>query len=167
LWFTGLSGAGKTTIAEALKKQLEKCGKKVCILDGDVVRSTPNTNLGFGREDIRENNRRIAKLAKEKKKSNDIVIVSIISPYREDRKMARTTIGDGFYEVFIDCPFSVCEERDVKGLYKKSRDGKINNLIGGSKSNPYENPRAPDIVIHTDATTIEEGVATLLSFIQE
>ena len=132
LWFTGLSGSGKTTIAQALQKELERIGKTIIMLDGDAVRETRTRHLGFSREDIRENNRIIAELAKEKSAECDVVIVPIISPYREDRAMARGIVGENFLEIFIDCPLSVCEVRDAKGLYKKARAGEIENFIGMS-----------------------------------
>src|SRR3989338_10462547 len=161
LWFTGLSGSGKTTIARALRKELEAMGKSVAMLDGDAVRETRTRDLGFGREDIRENNRIIAGLAKEKSAERDVVIVPIISPYREDRTMARGIVGENFLEIFIDCPLSVCEASDAKGLYKKARAGEIENFIGMSELSPYERPAHPDIIIDTDKMSIEEGVRML------
>ena len=165
MWFTGLSGSGKTTLAEALKNELEQRGKSVCILDGDVVRSTLHKNLGFSREDIRENNRLIAGLALERGATHDMVLVPVISPYREDRKTARFIIGEGFLEVFIDCPLSICENRDAKGLYKKARAGEIENFIGVSESNPYERPENPDIVVRTHEKDIDKNISELLEFI--
>ncbi|HEY4486818.1 MAG TPA: adenylyl-sulfate kinase [Candidatus Paceibacterota bacterium] len=165
LWFTGLSGSGKTTIAEALKKELVELGKNVFVLDGDVVREKRNRHLGFSREDIRENNRIIAELAKEKSVASDMVLVPVISPFREDRSAARAHIGDNFLEVFIDCPLSVCEARDVKGLYKKARAGEIENFIGLSELLPYERPVNPDIIIETDNDKEKEESVEL--FIEE
>lgn len=165
VWFTGLSGSGKTTIAEALKDTFEARGKSVCILDGDVVRATLHKNLGFERDDIRENNRLIAEIAKEKSKSHDIVLVPIISPFKEDRELAHSIIGEIFLELFIDCPVSVCEERDIKGLYKKARTGEIDNLIGVNDTNPYEKPLAPDFVIKTNETSVEKAVLALFEAI--
>jgi len=162
LWFTGLSGSGKTTIARGLQKKLEGLGKATYILDGDMVRMTLNKSLGFERKDIRENNHLIAKLAKEKSKKYDIVLVSIISPYKEDRMMAREIVGKNFLEVLVDCPLSICEERDVKGLYKKARAGKIKNFIGLSKLSPYERPYKPDIVVHTDRMDEKKSVTVIL-----
>jgi len=165
VWFTGLSGSGKTTIAEMLKKELLERGKRVCVLDGDEVRASLHKHLGFSREDIRENNRLIAELAEEKKKSSDCVLVPIIAPFREDRAMARSIVGDHFLEVFVDCPLSVCEERDVKGLYQKVRTGEISDLIGVSGTSPYEKPLAPDLVIKTSEMSIEESTRTLLGLV--
>src|SRR3989338_6177531 len=114
LWLTGLSGSGKTALAEALKKTYEAKGKRVCILDGDAVRQKDARPLGFSREDIRENNSRIARLAKEKKQEYDLVLIPVIAPFREDRARNREIIGDSFFEVFVDCPLAECVQRDVK-----------------------------------------------------
>jgi len=162
LWFTGLSGSGKTTIALELKKELEKRGKSVEVLDGDVVRNTLHKNLGFFREDIRENNRLIANLAKEKSSRFDFILIPIISPYREDREMARSIIGSSFMELFINAPLTECVKRDVKGLYKKALTGEINNLIGVSKSNPYEAPEKPDLEIKTNQLDLPKSVDIIL-----
>src|SRR3989344_9600811 len=118
LWFTGLSGSGKTTIAHALEKELVKQGKKVVVLDGDVVRATFHKHLTFSRKDIRENNKLTAELSKKRMAEADVVIVPIISPYTEDRVMVRKIIGADFVEGFIDAPLEVVMKRDAKGLYK-------------------------------------------------
>lgn len=165
LWLTGLSGSGKTTIAEALRKELEVKGKRVCVIDGDAVRNAHERHLGFSREDIRENNRRIAELAREKSASHDVVLVPVIAPYREDRVRNREIIGETYTEVFVDCPLAVCEKRDVKGLYKKARAGEIANLIGVSIAHPYEKPIAPHVVIDTSKVAVGEGVAMILKYI--
>lgn len=165
LWFTGLSGSGKTTIAGALKKKLEAGRKRVCIIDGDAVRKGHERPLGFSREDIRENNRRIAELARAKSASHDVVLVPVIAPYREDRARNREIIGEKYTEVFVDCPLAVCEARDVKGLYKKARSGEMVNLIGVSKETPYEKPIAPHVVIDTSTMAVGEGVAMILKYI--
>lgn len=165
-WFTGLSGSGKTTLADAFAKALKKNGKGICIIDGDDVRYKRKTPLGFSYENIRENNRLIAELARERSKTHDVVLVPVISPYAEDRASNRTIVGGGYIEVFVDCPLEICEKRDVKGLYKKARAGEIENFIGVHASNPYEKPISPDIVINTSKTTIEEGVKQLLEAIK-
>ena len=176
LWFTGLSGSGKTTIAEALKKELESHGKTVEILDGDVVREKHPIKLGFSREDIRANNKLIAELAKQS--SADVVLVPVISPYREDREMVKKIIediekespagritGKSFYELFVNTPLQECIKRDVKGLYQKALSGKINNFIGISDSNSYEKPENPNIEIRTDKS-IQDNVKEIMIQLQ-
>ena len=165
LWFTGLSGSGKTTIAENLKTKLEQQGKKVVILDGDVVRSTLHKNLGFSPEDIHENNRLLTILAKEKAKTADFVLLPIISPFIEDREKARTVIGKNFVEVFIDASLQECIQRDVKGHYKKALAGEIKNFIGIAKENPYERPTNPEITLETSKISIEDCVEKILKYI--
>ncbi len=166
LWFTGLSGSGKTTLAETLKKNLVERDLRVDILDGDEVRRTITSHLGFTREDIQKNVRIVAEIARERSVQYDIVIVSTISPSRSCREWAREIVGEHFYEVFIDCPFSVCEARDVKGLYRRARTGEIKNFIGTQASVPYEKPENPDVVIHTDTVTVEEGARQLIEAIK-
>ena len=160
LWFTGLSGSGKTAIALALKERLEAQNKTVEMIDGDVVREKFHPTLGFSREDIRTNNRLIAQLAKES--HADFVLVPVISPYREDRQMARSIIGSKFKELFVHCPLEHCIQRDVKGLYQKALRGEINNLIGLAESNPYEPPERPELLVDTATQTISESVAKIL-----
>lgn len=167
IWFTGLSGSGKTAIAIKLKEKLESNGNSVEILDGDVVRSTLNKHLGFSREDIRENNRLIAELAKERVKFADFILVPIISPYREDRAMAKNITGNDFIELFIDASLETCIRRDIKGYYKKALNGEIKNFIGISKSNPYEPPNNPHIKIKTDKGSVEESVSNILNQLTE
>lgn len=161
LWFTGLSGSGKTTIAEALKKELGAQGKTVEILDGDTIREKLHRTLGFSREDIRTNNRLIAELAKQSKA--DVVLVPVISPYREDRAMARQIIGKDFREIFVNCPLGECIRKDVKGLYQKALRGEIKNFIGIATSNPYEPPERPDLEVRTDVLDIAHSVDLILS----
>lgn len=165
LWFTGLSGSGKTTIANLLKIKLEQQGKKVEVLDGDVVRETLHKNLGFTPEDIHENNRLLSLLAKEKAKSADVVLLPIISPFREDREKARNLIGKEFIEVFIDVPLQECIRRDVKGHYQKALAGEIKNFIGVAAENPYEAPINPEIRIKTVESDVEENVRQILAFL--
>ena len=166
LWFTGLSGSGKTTLAEAFAKVLTESGKTVVIIDGDDVRDKRKKPLGFSREDIRENNRLIAELAREKKKEHDIVLVPVISPYAEDREQNRTIVGDGYIEVFVDCPLGVCIGKDVKGLYKKALAGEIENFIGVSPTTPYEPPEVPDIILKTGELSVEESVEIIIKFLE-
>lgn len=166
IWFTGLSGSGKTTIAKALKKELEANGTKVDILDGDMIRATLHKHLGFSREDIRENNRLIAELACQKMSTTDVILVPIISPYQEDRMIARSLIGESFIELFLNCPLGKCIDRDPKGLYKKALAGEIEGFIGLSKSNPYEPPLSPEIEIMTSNSNIDNCVKTILDFLK-
>ena len=165
LWFTGLSGSGKSTIAQKLKQALEAQGKRVIVIDGDDVRKEKHKHLGFSREDIRENNRLIAELARERAQEFDAVLIPIISPYREDRRMARSIIGNGFVELFVNAPLEKCIERDVKGLYKKALAGEISDFIGIAELNPYEAPEAPDIEIKSGQMNLNEEVDTILDFL--
>jgi len=166
LWFTGLSGSGKTTIALGLKSRLVLIDKKVMIIDGDAIRNSEHNHLGFSRDDIRANNRLIAELAKKNIGEFDWILVPIISPYSEDRKMAKEIIGnENFYEFFVNSPIEVCVKRDVKGLYKKALSGEITDFIGISDSNPYQPPEAPDIEINTGESDPEAAIAEVLSFI--
>jgi len=167
LWFTGLSGSGKTAIALKLKELLESRGKSVALIDGDDIRKEKHKHLGFSREDIRENNRLIANLALEREKEFDVVLVPIISPYREDRASASSIIGRGFTELFVNAPLEICIERDVKGLYKKALRGEIENFIGLSPSSPYEPPEKPDIEIKTAELNIDESVDGVLKFLKD
>ncbi len=148
-WFTGLSGSGKSTLAIALERKLFESGYNVVVLDGDNIRTGINNNLGFSPEDRKENIRRIAETAKLFLTNGQICIVSFISPTIEIRQMAKKIIGEkDFVEVFIDTPIEVCETRDVKGLYKKARDGEIVDFTGINA--PYEAPAHPDIHIKTE-----------------
>ncbi len=163
LWFTGLSGSGKTTIANMLKAKLEEKGKTVAILDGDIVRETHNRHLGFTREDIRENNKIISELAI--KEDADYILIPIISPYQEDRTAARKLIGDNFVEVYVNASVEECSRRDVKGLYYKARVGEINNLIGVADTNPYQRPIDPELELKTKEESVEESVNKILEFL--
>lgn len=156
LWFTGLSGAGKSTLANEIEKRLVLAGKYTMSLDGDNVRMGLNRNLGFKEEDRIENIRRVAEVAKLMNDAGLVVITSFISPYMADRRNARDIIGDdSFVEVYISTPIEECEKRDVKGLYKKAREGAIPNFTG--ISSPYEAPKNPEIVIDTTGMTLEES----------
>ncbi len=165
IWFTGLSGSGKSTIAVKLKDMLESFGKRAVIIDGDDIRKEKHKHLGFSREDIRENNRLTAELARDRAKESDVVLVPIISPYREDRAMARSIVGERFAELFVNAPLTTCIERDAKGLYKKALDGEIPDFIGVAASNPYEAPECPDIEIRSDALSVNESAQKLLDFL--
>jgi bifunctional enzyme CysN/CysC len=161
IWFTGLSGSGKSTLANALEVELHAQGLRTYILDGDNVRHGLNKNLGFTEADRVENIRRIAEVAKLMLDAGLIVITSFISPYRSDREMARELIGiNDFLEIYVNTPLTVCEQRDVKGLYKKARQGEIPNMTG--INSPYEAPEQPQMSISTDQMTTEAAVEQLL-----
>ena len=161
LWFTGLSGAGKSTVANALEQALHARGYHTYLLDGDNVRHGLNKNLGFTAEDRVENIRRIGEVAKLFVDGGTIVLTAFISPYRQDRRLVRDLVDDGeFIEVFVDTPLGVCEDRDPKGLYKKARAGEIKHFTG--IDDPYEVPEQPEITLHTDRKSIEESVVEIL-----
>lgn len=166
LWFTGLSGAGKTTVSIALENTLFEQKALVTILDGDVVRSGLNQDLGFSAEDRKENIRRIGEVAKLLANQAFVVIVAFISPFREDRDWVRQSMDEGrFIEVFIDCPLTVCEERDTKGLYKKARKGEINDFTG--ISSPYEPPLSPEIRLKTSEHSVEDCVRQITQYLDQ
>lgn len=149
LWFTGLSGAGKSTIADKLEQKLYQAGKRTYLLDGDNVRHGLNQDLGFSDEDRVENIRRIGEMAKLFVDAGLIVLVSFISPFKSERQMARELMEDGeFIEIFVDTPLEVCEERDPKGLYKKARRGEIKHFTGIDSA--YEAPDAPELRLQAD-----------------
>lgn len=160
LWFTGLSGAGKSTLANCLEKRLFDLGKYTMLLDGDNIRMGLNKNLGFKENDRIENIRRIAEVSKLMNDAGLIVLTAFISPYIRDRQNAREIIGKNFVEIYVNTPLEVCEERDVKGLYKKARGGYIPNFTGISA--PYEPPQKPEIIIDTRNRSIEESINYLL-----
>ena len=161
LWFTGLSGAGKSTVANALEQALHQRGYHTYLLDGDNVRHGLNKNLGFSAEDREENIRRIGEVAKLFVDGGTIVLTAFISPYRRDRELVRELVEAGeFIEVFVDTPLDVCEDRDPKGLYKKARAGEIKGFTG--IDDPYEAPDRPEITLHTDQKSIEESVVQIL-----
>lgn len=160
VWFTGLSGAGKTTIAQKLERVLRERGLKVELLDGDVVRTHLSKGLGFSKEDRDTNIRRIGFVAHLLSRNGVAVICSAISPYRSVRDENRALIGD-FVEVYAKCPIDVLEERDVKGLYAKARAGEIPNFTG--VDDPYEEPLNPEVVLETDKETEQESLAKLVA----
>ena len=163
IWFTGLSGAGKSTIAQALERELFHRAMYTYVLDGDNIRHGLNSNLGFSPEDRVENIRRVSEVAKLMADAGAVVITAFISPYRMDRRRAREIALEGnaeFIEVFVDAPLEVCETRDPKNLYKKARAGEIHDFTGIDA--PYEAPEDAEIVVHTDQLTIDESVATIL-----
>jgi bifunctional enzyme CysN/CysC len=166
IWFTGLSGSGKSSIANILEKKLQAQGKHTITLDGDNMRHGLNRDLGFTAADRVENIRRVGEVAKLMVNSGLICITSFISPFESERKMARSLVSeDEFIEVYIDTPLSVCEERDVKGLYAKARSGEIPNFTG--ISSPYESPEKPEIRIDTTKLSAEEAANQIIEFILE
>ena len=168
LWFTGLSGSGKSTVAVALEQALHKLGKLSYRLDGDNIRLGINKNLGFSAEDRTENIRRIGEISKLYCDTGIITLNSFISPYREDREQVRRIHDEGgynFIEVHVNCSLECAERRDPKGLYKKARAGEIKNFTG--IDDPYEAPLAPEITLHTDTMTLEQEVDMILDYLQE
>jgi adenylylsulfate kinase len=167
IWFTGLSGSGKSTVAVALESTLYERGKLAYRLDGDNIRLGINKNLGFSAEDRTENIRRIGEIAKLFVDSGTIALSSFISPYREDRDKVRqlhNEAGVNFIEVFVDCSLEEAEKRDPKGLYKKARAGEIKNFTG--IDDPYEAPENPEIHLHTDQMTLDEEVAIIIHYLE-
>lgn len=166
IWFTGLSGSGKSTIANALEQRLFEAGHHTYLLDGDNVRHGLNKDLGFTEEDRVENIRRIGEVAKLFVDAGMIVMTAFISPYRGDRDMVRELVGEGeFIEVFVDTPLAVCEQRDPKGLYEKARAGIIKNFTGIGA--PYEAPEIPEIRLAADQMTAHASASTVLSELNE
>ncbi len=165
LWLTGLSGAGKSTVATELERELFAMGLHTYILDGDNIRHGLSANLGFSPEDRTENIRRVAEVSRLLMDAGVLVITAFISPYRDDRRLARSLVDEGeFIEVYVNAPLDVCEQRDPKGLYKKARAGQIANFTGVSA--PYEAPDQPEIVVHTDKQTPAECVAHIIDFLK-
>ncbi len=165
IWMTGLSGSGKSTLAVALEKALIDRGVRTFVLDGDNVRHGLNKDLGFSPEDRNENIRRIGEVAKLFTEAGVVNVTAFISPYRADRDQVRAIMADGdFIEVFVDCPVSVCEERDPKGLYKKARAGEIPEFTGVSA--PYEEPSNPEITVKTGESSKEEGLIQLVQYLE-
>ncbi len=165
LWMTGLSGAGKSTIAREAEKILFLKGYNVYVLDGDNVRGGLNSNLGFSPEDRAENIRRVGEVAALFADAGMICLASFISPYSSDRERARAAAGDAFHEVYVRANLEVCEERDPKGLYKRARAGEIAEFTGISA--PYEAPESPQLEINTAQLTVDEGVAALVAYVEE
>ena len=165
LWFTGLSGAGKTTISTIVEDQLRERGSRVEVLDGDVVRENLSKGLGFSKEDRDTNIRRIAFVADLLSRNGVPVITAAISPYREIRDEARELMGDRFIEVFVKASVEECIERDPKGLYKKALAGEIKEFTG--VSDPYEEPLDPEIVLDTENESPEESAEKLIALLEE
>jgi len=165
VWFTGLSGAGKSTIANLVEKKLHALGRHTYLLDGDNVRHGLNKDLGFTEADRVENIRRVAEVARLMVDAGLIVLVSFISPFRAERRMARELVAAGeFYEVFVDTPLSLAEQRDPKGLYKKARRGDLKNFTG--IDSPYERPENPEIRIDTAAMSPEDAAEHIVAHLR-
>lgn len=163
IWMVGLSGSGKSTLARALENSLHEEGFLTQLLDGDNMRTGINNNLGFSPEDRTENIRRAAETAKLFMNAGLVTICSFISPTDEIRKMAKEIIGEGYVEVYVDCPVEVCEERDVKGLYAKARKGEIPDFTGISA--PFDVPQNPDVAVDTANQSLEESHQALVKAI--
>lgn len=163
LWLTGLSGSGKSTIADRVEQSLHEQGYKTYLLDGDNIRHGLNNNIDFSEEGRKENIRRIGEVAKLFLDAGIIVISAFISPFREDRETVRNLLKEGeFIEIHVDCPLEICEQRDVKGLYAKARRGEIPNFTG--ISSPFEVPTHPEITVHTDLEKLDDCVNKILSY---
>ena len=166
LWFTGLSGAGKSSLAHAVEESLHQLGCRTYVLDGDNVRHGLCGDLGFSVADRAENIRRIGEVAKLFLEAGVIAMTAFISPFRNERVMARKLVPHGeFIEIYCRCPLEICEQRDVKGLYKKARAGEIGEFTG--ISSPYEEPKAPELTVDTGTRPIEECAEEVISMLRE
>ena len=166
LWFTGLSGSGKSTMSHALEERLFNKGCRTFVLDGDNVRHGLNSNLDFSIKDRKENIRRIGEISKLMMEAGFIIMTAFISPFREDRIAARNLIPKGdFIEIYCKASLETCEARDVKGLYKRARAGEIKNYTG--INSPYEVPENADLIIDTEQETIEDSVSIIVSFLKK
>jgi adenylylsulfate kinase len=166
VWFTGLSGSGKSTLAYRLEEELFHRNVSAYVLDGDNIRTGLNSDLGFTVEDREENIRRIGETAKLFVDAGVVAITSFISPYRKDRGAARDIVGkEEFVEIYVKCPFDVCEQRDVKGLYRKAKQGLISNFTG--LGDVYEEPVNPEITVETDKMKVKESVAKILVYLEK
>lgn len=164
LWFTGLSGSGKSTIANVVEQELYKMGIKTYTLDGDNIRNGINSDLTFSPKDRTENIRRIAEVSKLMIDAGLVTLAAFVSPYKKDRENIRSIVKDvNFVEIYINTSVEECERRDVKGLYKKARAGEIKNMTGISA--PYETPESPDIEIKTESESIEHAVKRIIEYI--
>jgi adenylyl-sulfate kinase len=165
LWFTGLSGSGKSTVANAVETRLNALGRLTYLLDGDNIRTGLCADLSFSDADRQENIRRVAHVSRLFWDANLITLVSFISPFRAERRLARDLVGEDFIEVFVDAPLEVCEQRDVKGLYKKARAGGIPSFTG--ISSPYEAPERAEIHLKTGEESLEQSVEKVLGWLRD
>lgn len=164
IWFTGLSGSGKSTLAVQLEAALHAQGFKTYLLDGDNIRSGLNKDLTFTDDARVENIRRISEVCKLFLDAGVVLLSAFISPFKSDREQVKSIVGaENYIEVFVDAPLEICEQRDVKGLYKKARAGEVKNFTG--ISSPYEKPANPDIVIATDKMSVEQSIDVLMKSI--
>lgn len=165
VWFTGLSGSGKSTLASGLESYFFEKGLNTFILDGDNIRTGLNADLDFSDQGRKENIRRIAEVSKLFISAGTIVLTAFISPFKEDRRLAKDLVGEEYFiEIFVDCPLEVCEERDVKGLYKKARAGEIKHFTG--IDSPFEAPEKPDIKIDTANSSLKSCLDELIQSIE-
>lgn len=167
IWFTGMSGSGKTTIAERVETKLSEDGYSVHHVDGDRFRAKTGTTNQFSREAILENNHKIIDYCDSIKDDYDIIVVAVISPFQETRAKSRELFGDKYKEIFIDCPIEILVRRDTKELYSKAKAGEIDNLIGVSPGTPYERPQNPDLIIDTSKTTVAEAVERVYNLVRQ
>tara|TARA_B110000285_G_scaffold53511_1_gene61002 strand:+ start:5526 stop:6131 length:606 start_codon:yes stop_codon:yes gene_type:complete len=165
VWLYGMSGSGKSTIANAAEKVLHQQGRMTTILDGDNLRTGLNQHLGFSDDDRRENIRRVAHVAKIFAQQGIVTLVSVITPRQELRDLARDIIGSDYYEVFVKASYDLCEKRDVKGLYAKAATGEIENFTG--KDSQFEEPTRPDLIIDTEGQEVADSVTTLLEAVHQ
>ena len=164
IWFTGLSGSGKSTLAHTVEEELHQIGCRTIVLDGDNIRHGLCSDLDFGDESRKENIRRIGEVAKLFIESGVITLTAFISPFKEERDKVRKLLADeGLIEIYVKCPISVCEARDVKGMYKKAKANEIKNFTG--ISSPYEAPENPDLILDTDKESLDESVDKVLNLL--
>ncbi len=166
IWFTGFSGAGKSTVAHAVEERLHQSGFRTFVLDGDNVRSGLCSDLGFLPEERCENIRRISEVAKLFVEAGVVVLIALISPFRSDRQKVRNLLGNNdFVEIYCKCPLDICEQRDTKGLYQRARKGEIKEYTG--ISSPYEEPLQSDLVINSDKYSVEESVGMVMTLLAD
>lgn len=165
-WFTGLSGAGKSSVAERVQRDLANKCLQVLILDGDFVREKMHCDLDFSMPGIIENNRRIAEYCVKIRDQCDAILVPIISPYKSSRQHARELLEPHFFDIYCAANLSTVAERDVKGLYEKARRGEVTNLIGYSPESPYEPPSSPDLILDTGSETLDQSARKLVRFVE-
>ncbi len=163
LWFTGLSGSGKSTNAEILIEKFKELGKSYKLIEGDVVRKTINKHLGFSVEDIKTNNKTIVELCRQELGKVDFVVVTAVSPFKESRAHARQTLGENFIEIYLNCPYEECKRRNVKGLHSKIETGEIKQLIGFNI--PYEVPQNPEIELDSVNEEPEESAKKVFDYL--